>query len=95
MTLHPTQDRVLIEIDERTQSDGGIHIPETANHAIREGTVAFVGPGQRNLKNGELIPVDVKRGDKVLFTMHEGNEIEHEGKKYFLIQAPRIIAIIS
>lgn len=70
---------LVLRIDEVGKTVGGIIIPDTAKEKPQEGKVMAVGPGKFN-ENGERIPMEVKKGDRVLFTKYGGNEIEIDSK---------------
>ena len=89
--LIPLFDRVLIERFAPTvKSKGGIVIPEKAQSKVQSGTVVAVGPGARN-ERGELIPVSVKAGDKVLLPEYGGQKVEIDDKELFLFRDTDIL----
>ena len=96
MNIKPLADYILIEPvkgEEKTKS--GIFLPETANKERPEqGNVIAVGPGKRN-KNGQVVPMDVKVGQKVLFTKYGPNEIKVDGKEYLIAKEEDILAIVE
>lgn len=96
MNIKPLSDHILIEpIKEEEKTKAGIFLPETATkERSEEGKVIAVGPGKRNDK-GEIIPVSVKPGDKVLFTEYAPNKIKVEGKEYLIAREDDILAIIE
>lgn len=96
MNIKPLSDHILIEpIKEEEKTRSGIFLPETATkERSEEGKVIAVGPGKRNEK-GEIIPVSVKPGDKVLFTKYGPNEIKVEDKEYLIASESDILAIIE
>jgi len=77
-----------------TKSSGGILIPDTAKEKPRRGTVIAVGPG-RVLETGEVRPLDVKKGDQVLFGGYAGSEVKLEGKNYLIVNESEIFAVIG
>lgn len=89
-------DRILIQRAEAlTQSKGGIVIPESAQSKISEGTVVAVGPGGRN-KNGDLIPISLNVGDKVLLPEYGGTKVKlNDEKEYQLFRENEILAKID
>ena len=96
MNIKPLADYVLIEpvtTEEKTKS--GIFLPETAEKERPEqGTVVAVGTGKK-IESGKIIPLEVKVGDRVLFTKYGPNEIEIEGKKYLITKEEEILAILE
>jgi len=95
MKVVPLQDRVLIERIEETEqkSPGGIIIPDTAKEKPMEGRVIAVGKG-RVKEDGTVIPLDVKVGDKVIFSKYAGTEIKIDGKEYLIMREDDILGII-
>jgi chaperonin GroES len=96
MNLQPLHDKVLIEsIDHDEKTKGGIIIPETAEkERPQEGKVVAVGSG-RLLLDGTVKPLDVKKGDKVLFGKFGGAEIGIEGVQYLILREDEILAIVD
>lgn len=96
MALVPLGDRILVkrsEEDEQTTS-GGIIIPDTAKEKPQEGEVVEVGNG-RLLDSGERQPVDVKKGDLVLFAKYGGTEVTYDGTEYLILREDDILAKMS
>jgi chaperonin GroES len=96
MKIKPLADYVLIEpIKTEEKTKAGILLPESAEKERPEqGRVVAVGPG-RKLPSGKRVPMDVKKGDKVLFTKYGPNEIKVEGKEYLIAKEEDILAIIE
>jgi len=95
MSIQPLGDRVLIkrlEAEERTK--GGIVLPDTAKEKPQTGEVIAVGKG-RVLENGKVEPLEVKKGDKVLFGKYSGNEITYQDEEYVILKEEDILAIIK
>ena len=95
MKFRPLHDRVVVrrlEEDERTV--GGIIIPDTAKEKPMEGEVLAVGPGARN-ERGELIPPDVKAGDRILFGKWSGSEVKIDGEELVIMKESDIMGIIE
>jgi chaperonin GroES len=93
--IKPLGDRVLVEAsakEEKTAS--GIVLPDTAKEKPQEGKVIAVGSGALN-KDGQRIPLEVKEGDRVLFSKYAGTEIKFEGKEYLIMKESDIHAIIG
>lgn len=95
LNLKPLGNRVLVEpIEQEEVTAGGIVLPETAKEKPQQGIVLAVGPGARD-ENGERIPMDVEKGDKVLFAKYSGTEVKMDGKKYLILREDDILAIIG
>ena len=94
MKLKPMGNRIVIKIQEaETKTATGIIIPDTASKARpKSGTVVFVGKGLTG-KNGKLVPMQVKEGDKVLFTEWAGTEIMVDGEKHLIMKEDDILAV--
>jgi len=95
MTFRPLHDRVLarrIEADEKTA--GGLIIPDTAKEKPQEGEVIAVGTGARTEK-GEIIPVSVKKGDRVLFGKYSGTEVKIEGEELVILKESDILGVVD
>ena len=95
MNFKPLHDRVLVK---RVQSDektaGGIIIPDTAQEKPMEGEVLEVGSGARD-ESGRLLPLDVKKGDKILFGKWSGTEVKMNGEEYLIMKESDIMGIVS
>ncbi|MDR1609254.1 MAG: co-chaperone GroES [Holosporales bacterium] len=95
MKFKPLYDRVLVErIESESKTSGGIIIPDTAKEKPMEGIVVAVGNGARSEK-GDLTPLQVKAGDKVLFGKWSGNEIKIDGKDYIVMKESDIMGIFE
>lgn len=96
MKIKPLSDHILIEpIKEREKTKAGILLPETAEKERPEqGKVIAVGPG-RKTASGKIIPLEVKVGDRVLFTKYGPNEIKIDDKEYLIAREEDILAIIE
>ncbi len=96
MKIKPLSDHILIEAiaqDERTKS--GIFLPQTAEKERPEqGKVIAVGPGRR-LSSGKRVPLEVKKGDTVLFTKYGPNEIKVDDKEYLIAKEEDILAVLE
>jgi chaperonin GroES len=95
MKFRPLHDRVVVRrIEEETKTAGGIIIPDTAKEKPMQGEVIAVGPGARNEK-GELVALDVKSGDTVLFGKWSGTEVKLDGKELLIMKESDIMGIIE
>ena len=96
MNLKPLEDRIVVrpgESEETTVS--GIVIPDTAKEKPQQGEVLAVGPGRRSEQSGELIPVDVKVGDTVVYSKYGGTEITVEGEDLLILTGRDVLAIVD
>ena len=95
MKFRPLHDRVVVtRIDADDKTPGGIIIPDTAKEKPSEGEVIAVGPGGRD-ETGKLIPIDVKKGDRVLFGKWSGTEVKIEGVEYLIMKESDIMGVIE
>lgn len=95
MNFKPLYDRVLVErLESESKTSGGIIIPDTAKEKPMEGLVVAVGNGTKSEK-GDIIPLQVKPGDKVLFGKWSGNEIKLDGKDYLVMKESDIMGIFE
>jgi chaperonin GroES len=93
--IRPLEDRILVRPEEGEETTAsGIVIPDTAKEKPQEGTVLAVGPGKRS-DTGELIPVDVKDGDRVVYSKYGGTEIKVEGEDLLILSARDVLAIVG
>lgn len=93
--FRPLHDKVLARrVDIPNTTKGGIIIPETAAEKPQEGEVVAVGTG-RILSDGTVVPLAVKKGDKILFSKYGGNEIYIEGGDYIIVEENDILAVLS
>ena len=95
MKIKPLRDRILVvRVEEEGKTKGGIIIPDTAKEKPQEGKVIAVGTG-RVTNNGELIPLETKKNDRVLFNRYAGNEIKVDGVEHLLMKEDDILGIIQ
>ena len=95
MKVRPLHDRLIVKrIDEEDKTAGGIIIPDTAKEKPQEGRVIAVGPGKVN-KDGKVTPLDVEKGDRVLFSKYSGTEIKIDGEDRLIMREDDILAIID
>ncbi len=91
VNITPLHDRVIVRrIEEKESVKGGIIIPDTAKEKPQEGEIVAVGSGKR--EKGELIPLDVKVGDRILFGKYSGNEIKIDDQEYLILKEDEILA---
>lgn len=92
--VRPLHDRVIVKrIEEEEKTQGGIIIPDTAKEKPQEGRVIAVGSGRR--EDGKVLPLDVKKGDKVLFSKYAGTEIKLNGEEHLIMREDDILGIID
>ena len=95
MSFRPLHDRVVIRrIEESNKTKGGIIIPDTAKEKPQEGEVVAVGRGARD-ETGKLLPLDVKKGDRVLFGKWSGTEVKINGEDLLIAKESDILGVIA
>ena len=95
MKVRPLHDRIIVErIEEEETTTGGIISPDTAKEKPVEGKIAAVGNGKL-LENGKRLPLQVKKGDRVLFGKYAGTEIKIEGEERLIMREDDVIAIVE
>jgi chaperonin GroES len=96
MTLQPLDDRIVVrpnEAEEKTAS--GLVIPDTAKEKPQQGEVLAVGPGRRSDTSGELVPLDIKVGDTVLYSKYGGTEVTVDGEDLLVLSSRDVMAKVS
>ena len=95
MKFRPLHDRVVVKrVEEEGKTKGGIIIPDTAKEKPMEGEIVAVGPGARDEK-GTLVPLDVKKGDRILFGKWSGTEVKLDGVEYLIMKESDIMGILE
>jgi chaperonin GroES len=95
MKFRPLHDRVVVRrLDAEEKTVGGIIIPDTAKEKPMEGEIIAAGPGARN-EQGQLVPLDVKAGDRILFGKWSGTEVKIEGEELLIMKESDIMGIIE
>ncbi len=95
MKVRPLHDRIVVRrVGEEKTSKGGIIIPDTAQEKAQEARVVAVGSGKVT-EDGEVHPLDVRKGDRVLLGKYSGTEIELEGEEHLIIREDDILAVIK
>jgi len=95
MKVRPLNDRVLVlRIEEEQKSPGGIIIPDTAKEKPMEGKIVAAGPGKRG-DDGKRSPLDVKKGDRVMFSKYAGTEITINGVEHLFMREDDILAVFE
>ena len=95
LKLRPIGDRVIVQrIGSVEKTESGLYLPDTAQEKPQEGKVIAVGSGKL-LKNGKIVSLSVKPGDKILFGKYSGSEIKVDGKEYLFLNEDDILAIVT
>jgi chaperonin GroES len=93
--IRPLQDRILVKrLTNEEKTKGGIIIPDSAKEKPQEGEVVAIGNG-KILDNGTKVPLDVKVGDKILFSKYAGSEVKIEGEEYTIMREDDVLGIIQ
>ena len=95
MKIRPLQDRILVKrLEEEEKTKGGIIIPDTAKEKPQEGKVIAVGGGKVS-EDGKVQPLDVKKGDRVLFSKYAGTEVNLDGEEHLIIREDDVLGILE
>ena len=95
MKIRPLQDRILVKrIEEEETTAGGIIIPDTAKEKPMEGKVVAVGRG-RVSEDGKLMPLDLKKGDRILFSKYAGTEVKIGGEEHLIMREEDVLGVIE
>jgi chaperonin GroES len=95
MKIRPLQDRIIVKrLEGEEKSKGGIIIPDTAKEKPQEGKVIAVGKGKVT-EDGKLQPMDVKKGDRVLFSKYAGTEVNIEGEEHLIIREDDVLGVLE
>jgi chaperonin GroES len=95
MKIRPLHDRLIVKrVESEQKSKGGILIPDTAKEKPQEGKVIAVGKGRRT-DDGELLPLEVHKGDRVLFSRYSGSDIEIDGEEHLIIREDDVLAVLE
>ena len=95
MKIRPLQDRIIVKrLEGEEKSKGGIIIPDTAKEKPQEGKVIAVGKGKIT-EDGKLQPLDVKKGDRVLFSKYAGTEVKIEGEEHLIIREDDVLGVLE
>ena len=95
MKIRPLNDRVLVKrLEEEQKTAGGIIIPDTAKEKPVEGQVVAVGPGKVNSK-GDRVAMDIKAGDRVLFSKYGGTEVKIDGEDFLIMREEDILGVLE
>nr|HID59774.1 co-chaperone GroES [Desulfobacterales bacterium] len=95
MNIRPLQDRIIVKrTEEEEKTKGGIIIPDTAKEKPSQGLVVAVGSG-RILEDGTKLPLDVKKGDRVLFSKYTGTEVDIDGEEHLIMREDDVLGVIE
>jgi chaperonin GroES len=95
VNIKPLEDRIVVKpLDAEQTTASGLVIPDTAKEKPQEGEVLFIGPGRVD-DNGNRIPLDVKVGDKVIYSKYGGTEVKYSGEEYLILSARDVLAVIA
>ena len=95
LKLKPIGDRVIVQrLGSAEKTRGGLYLPDSAQEKPQEGKVIAIGSG-RMLKNGKIVPLSVKPGDKIIFGKYSGSEIKVDDKEYVFLNEDDILAIVT
>jgi chaperonin GroES len=95
MKIRPLHDRILVKrIEEETKTSGGLFIPDSAKEKPIQAKVIAVGAGKRD-KDGKLTALDVKVGDRVLFSKYSGSEIKIDGDEHLIMREEDLLAVLD
>src|SRR4051812_4232217 len=96
MSLQPLEDRIVVKpADAEETTASGLVIPDTAKEKPQQGEVLAVGPGKRSEQSGEIIPLDIKVGDIVVYSKYGGTEITADGKDVLILNGRDVLAILK
>jgi chaperonin GroES len=95
MKFRPLQDRILVKrVDSEVKTAGGIIIPNSAQEKPQEGLVVAMGNGKR-LEDGTQIPMDLKKGDRILFGKYSGSEVKIDGEDHLILREEEILGVME
>lgn len=95
MKIRPLHDRLIVKrLEEEEKTKGGIIIPDTAKEKPIEGKVIAVGQGRMN-KDGKKVPMDVRKGDRILFAKYGGTEVKIDGEEHLMMREDDVLAVIE
>ena len=96
VSIKPLEDRIVVKSLEAEQTTAsGLVIPDTAKEKPQEGEVLAVGPGRWNEDGDQRVPLDVKVGDKVIYSKYGGTEVKYGGDEFLILSARDVLAIVS
>ena len=94
VTIKPLEDRILVKsVDAEQTTASGLVIPDTAKEKPQEGDVLAVGPGR--FEDGQRLPLDIKVGDKVIYSKYGGTEVKYNGEEYLILSSRDVLAVLE
>ena len=94
MNLQPLEDRIVVRPGEQEATTAsGIVIPDTAKEKPQEGEVLAVGPGR--FEDGQRLPLDIKVGDKIIYSKYGGTEVKYNGEEYLILSSRDVLAVLE
>ena len=94
VSIKPLEDRILVKsIDAEQTTASGLVIPDTAKEKPQEGEVLAVGPGR--FEDGQRLPLDIKVGDKVIYSKYGGTEVKYNGEEYLILSSRDVLAVVQ
>ena len=94
VAIRPLEDRIVVQaVEAETTTASGLVIPDTAKEKPQEGIVLAIGPGR--FEDGQRVPLDVKEGDRVLYSKYGGTEVKYSGEEYLVLSARDVLAVIE
>jgi len=94
VSIKPLEDRILVKSVEAEQTTAsGLVIPDTAKEKPQEGDVLAVGPGR--FEDGQRLPLDIKVGDKVIYSKYGGTEVKYNGEEYLILSSRDVLAVLE
>ena len=95
MNIRPLHDRIVVKrIEEKETKVGGLFIPDSAKEKPQEGEVVAAGKGKR-AEDGKLIPLDVQKGDRILFGKYSGSDIRIDGEEYLIMREDEVLGVLE
>ena len=96
VSIKPLEDRIVVKpLDAEQTTASGLVIPDTAKEKPQEGEVLAVGPGRWNEDGDQRVPLDVKVGDKVIYSKYGGTEVKYGGEEYLILSARDVLAVVG
>lgn len=92
--LQPLGDKVLVELSQEPQKVGSIFLSESVSKDTVKGVISAVGPGERSVQTGEVLPMSVKVGDTVLLSSYVGNDFKLDNKEYKLVKENELLGVL-
>jgi chaperonin GroES len=94
VSIKPLEDRILVKsIEAEKTTASGLVIPDTAKEKPQEGEVLAVGPGR--FEDGQRLPLDIKVGDKVIYSKYGGTEVKYNGEEYLILSSRDVLAVLE